>query len=46
MPCWTRWAETVGDATEAVDAALSACAHRQILPVAEAVELVATITAA
>ena len=39
-------AETVGGATDAVDAALSACAHRQILPVAEALELVATITAA
>lgn len=38
-------AETHGTATEAVDAALAACTHRQILPVTEAVELVAAVTA-
>jgi len=38
-------AEISGTAVTAVDAALDACAYRQILPVAEAVELVATITA-
>jgi hypothetical protein len=39
-------AETSGPATDAVDAALTACAHRQIVPVDEAVEMVATVTAA
>jgi hypothetical protein len=38
-------AETSGETTVAVDAALAACAHRQILPVAEAVEIVSGITA-
>jgi hypothetical protein len=38
--------EVSGIAVDAVDAALVACAHRQILPVSEAVELVAAITSA
>jgi len=37
--------ETSGPATDAVDDALRACAHRQIVPVDEAVELVAAIRA-
>jgi hypothetical protein len=36
--------ETSGEATAALDAALGACTHRQVLPVAEAVELVAEVT--
>jgi hypothetical protein len=38
-------AETDGETTAAIDAALAACAHRQILPVTEAVEIVSGITA-
>jgi hypothetical protein len=37
--------DTDGPATAAVDTALGACAHRQIVPVGEAVEMVASITA-
>jgi hypothetical protein len=33
-----------GAVTEAVDTALAACAHRQIVPVAEALDIVASIT--
>ena len=35
-----------GPATDAVDAALRACTHRQIVAVPEAVELVAAVSAA
>lgn len=38
--------ETSGEATAAIDDALASCAHRQIIPVAEAVEIVAGVTAA
>lgn len=38
-------AETGGAATEAVDDALRASSHRQVVPVAEAVEMVAAVTA-
>jgi hypothetical protein len=37
--------ETAGAATDAIDVALAACAHRQIVPVTEALDLVATIAA-
>jgi hypothetical protein len=37
-------AETSGAVTDAVDAALVACAHRQIVPVTEALDIVASIT--
>jgi hypothetical protein len=37
-------AESTEAVTEAVDLALTACAHRQIVPVAEALDIVASIT--
>ena len=35
--------DTTGDATAAVDAAIVACTHRQIVGIDEALELVATV---
>lgn len=39
-------AETTHGATEALDEALRACTHRQVVPVGEAVEMVAAVRAA
>jgi len=37
-------ADTAGPATEAIDAALAACTYRQIVPLTEALDMVAAIT--